>query len=324
MATPIWFSGSSPDAAFAREDAWRRERTGVLEGDRSARAQADAMTLQAFLNNQAREDRLREVDFNRNWQSQEAASRTGEFARQFDANLAYNRDVLKNQSKMDAARLKSFANETALAGELEAQDYFAKPRPISDVDFNLLTRTTGLPQPKLRSLAEKADADYAATQAAQLNAQFFNAQQKQIAALNVPTLPLEMVERLRKSIEAQAVKIHPLVKFNYRDNAWEFTGGGKKSLAIPGAHVPIGRPPETVTGTTPAFFAPPAPTPAARAAVAPIGNMGGGYFPPAVPAAALLPSLRPITREIAVQFLKQARGDRELARKLARDAGFSF
>lgn len=71
--TPIWFSGSSPDAAFAREDQWRRERTNVLEGDRAARANAEAMTFSAFLNNQNREDQLREVDLSRNQRAEEMA-----------------------------------------------------------------------------------------------------------------------------------------------------------------------------------------------------------------------------------------------------------
>ena len=76
MADPIWFSGSSGDVADSRMDAWRRERTGVLEGDASRAQRANELNMQAFLGERARADAMQERDLNRNAIASEAASRT--------------------------------------------------------------------------------------------------------------------------------------------------------------------------------------------------------------------------------------------------------
>lgn len=50
---------------------------------------------------------------------------------------------------------------------------------------------------------------------------------------------------------------------------------------------------------------------------------GGGYFAPTT-TTTNAPVVKPLTQDVAIQFLQQANGNKDVARRLAREAGYSF
>lgn len=343
MATPIWFSGSSPDAAFAREDAWRRERTNVLEGDRASRAQAEAQSWQAFFNNQQREDQLREIDLSRNQRAEEVAMAQQNNMRNFFAGQAERAsDKAEQRPLMEAtiaelnARTKSMnplfkvaqsaAENGLITDPKEAAKQFSIPLDTAKAlhtQSKMVQQQIDKEDAELTSAASQLTRYMAARNAlktlgdAPKGGMFWDSQATKDAKAKHVADAAEQ-ERIISQLQKRAdyllgAKGQPLVdrlETNPDTGAYIYNPPPRPWRA---------RASTTATGTAPAFFSPP-PTPTASTAPAFLAT------PPQMPSPSMTNTmpLRPITREVAIQFLRQANGNREVARRLARDAGFSF
>lgn len=314
-APPFFLFGSSPDQLANQQFQYSQFFRRADESDRAARARADEITMDAFLNRQQADEKLQELDLDRAQRARELTAREAESGRNFfatedyraadlaerrraaEADIAFKRDALKESTEKQKATLIQFSADKDLAGLEKARSFFATPQPASNVDLSLIEATTGVPQPILKPMAEHADRQFAIQQAAQMNAAFLDMQAKAAEEArkdkgNIFTgLSPEQIGGIRKQVERLVGEQHPLVKWNDAEQGWEFTGGKKAAKAEPVTPEFFARqgrttvPATTSTGTNPAFFNQPEIVP-------PAGSMGGGFFPQTASPRAQVPSPR--------------------------------
>lgn len=251
MATPFYLYGSSPDALAAQQQNYERLFTSAAEGNRGAAMDAGRFNIQAQIQAQQADEQARQLDAQRRMQAfaiqsrdAEMAAARGEEMRRFNLGQSIAEQERKRAinfqtkfqepealealegrrltNKLLKARPDMEANQR-LAGVME---YFSVPRPRDSVDVNAFSKAYQVPAAEITPFVEKADSEFAAQQAGQLNAELNarkSAWEKAVtAATKVATeAPPDIIARIKSSVEAEQGKIHPKVKFDQASGFWK-------------------------------------------------------------------------------------------------------
>lgn len=251
MARGFYLYGASPSELAQQQGRYESLFTNAAEGNRAAALGAGQFNIQAQIQAQQADEQARQLDAQRRMQAfaiqsrdaEQAAARAEEM-RRFNLGQSIAQDERRRaidfqtrfqepeaQLQLEGRKLTNELLKVKPTQEANSRlaglmDYFSTPRPRDSVDMNAFAKAYQVPVTEIKPLVDRADSEFAAQQATELNkalnARIAAWEKAATQAADVPTSATpDIIARIRSSVESEAGRVHPKVKFNPATGFWQ-------------------------------------------------------------------------------------------------------